>query len=85
MKVRIERNIPIPPATPKKKKTVYPWDDIDIGESFVHKGESKDVRTQASICARRYGKRFVVRKIKKGCRVWRVSLSYRMNEGRGDT
>lgn len=32
---KIEKNIPIPAPTRQARKSKYPWDDMDIGDSFA--------------------------------------------------
>lgn len=74
--IKIDKNIPLPRAS--KKRTVYPFQSLAVGESFFVPG-----RTPATISgSRQYaeratGHRFISRSVdengKNGVRVWRVA------------
>lgn len=63
---RIEKNVPLP------EKTVYPFDDMEVGDSFFDdtSGESK-IRGEAGR-ASVMGRKFKVKKTPDGYRCWRV-------------
>lgn len=65
--VQIETGIPIP-AKPHKSK--YPWDTMEVGQSFVG---GRGLGTLASATGKRIGRKFVTRKLECGnVRVWRT-------------
>jgi len=71
--MKIEKNVPMPQP---KNVEVYPYKEMDVGDSFMVKGESKYLL--ATVCNRngKYGKklgmRFTAKKMGNGVRVWRV-------------
>uniref|UniRef100_A0A6M3IIX2 Uncharacterized protein n=1 Tax=viral metagenome TaxID=1070528 RepID=A0A6M3IIX2_9ZZZZ len=74
---KIEKGIPIPhsqhPGGPPPK---YPFDEMEIGDSFLIRCEDKDrKKTQASVLssARRVAlKQFITRGNSLGVRIWRI-------------
>jgi len=65
----IEKGIPLP-ARPNK---VYPFDQMEVGDSFLipdHKYRA--VQAAASRAGKCSGKRFTVRNTKEGYRCWRI-------------
>ena len=74
--VAIEKRIPIPgrnvsPGRPRK----YPWLEMKRGDSFYVNGPTtrNSISTSASHASRRYQRRFTVRKLAQGFRVWRIA------------
>ena len=75
---KIEKGVPIPkvPYGAKKKPEKYPFLSMDVGDSFFIPGmESKIVTAYISSWRRRVGnsKKFSVRTMDGGIRVWRVA------------
>jgi hypothetical protein len=71
--IKLEKGIPLPRKNEKSNK--YPWDTMDIGDSFVFPDPSSPNTpyTAASQTNRRHtDKKFVVRKTDEGYRCWRV-------------
>jgi len=73
MKYMIATEIPLPPA-----RTLYPWQDMEVGDSFLVPGphdkvSGGKVRSAACDYGRRNGKAFSVRAECDGLRVWRRS------------
>ena len=79
----IEKDIPIPPLKGNRKETLYPFNQMEVGDSFfVPFGEDEKLtkmRVSASIGqrCRHYKKngqpnRFSMRSVGTGVRVWRV-------------
>jgi hypothetical protein len=69
--IKIERGIPLPKK--KKRAAVYPFDLMNVGDSFlVSKEKIKAVR-QAVIAIPKDGRKFVTRTMPNGLRVWRVA------------
>lgn len=66
--IEIERGIPIP------TNRIYPFPKMQIGDSFLcgNDMDSQAIRNSACRYGKRKNKKFVVRKVKEGYRVWRV-------------
>lgn len=72
MIVRIDKDIPLPPRSvgrPTAKK--YPWDTMEIGDSFLHQASYITATTSAQRKALN-GRKFSVRRMPDGIRIWRV-------------
>jgi len=70
MTIEVEKNIPIPP---EKKRNVYPYKSMEIGESFfIPTGKIQIVCNANYRTGKQLGKKFIARKEKEGCRVWRT-------------
>jgi len=71
MEFKIEKNVPF--AT-SKWPSMYPFEKMDIGDSFsAPAGKHHAVRCAASAYGRRHKKKFSVRKHGPDCRVWRLA------------
>jgi hypothetical protein len=80
MEVQIEKNIPIP--EPKKRKTKYPFQQMEVGDSFFYplKEECNTALLQMKLnnaactyCRKNNeGKKFKTTQLKSGVRVWRI-------------
>lgn len=69
--VKIEKGIPIPNVNKNGRKKKYPWDTMEIGDSFVMPRPSGVGIKQADV---RYGRKFTARKIDAtSARVWRIA------------
>ena len=67
---KIEKNIPIPEQTRKKK---YPFKDMEVGDSiFVEKEMISRVYSAARTYGSRKGLYFSARKEGNGYRIWRT-------------
>jgi hypothetical protein len=64
----IEKGIPIPTA--RRKWDDYPFDEMEIGESFFVPGSTSTAI--AAVGNRHKPKRFTARKENDGVRVWRI-------------
>ena len=68
--INIQKNIPIPP---EKKRNVYPYKNMEIGESFfVPTGKIQIVCNANYRTGKQLGKKFIARKENEGVRVWRT-------------
>lgn len=68
--VKIEKGVPAPRYRGRYK---YPWEVLEVGDSFlVGEGLYGTVMAGAQYQGKKLGKRFVVRKVEDGVRVWRV-------------
>lgn len=73
MVIKIDKGIPVPPENSHASK--YPFDLMEIGDSFFVSAEERKpdhMRSTASIHGKRIQKRYSVRKVENGTRVWRV-------------
>lgn len=72
--VKIDQGIPIPNAGCGHGRKRYPWDKMEVGDSFLHESEKpSSVSGQASMAGSRLGFKFSTRKTEEGYRVWRVA------------
>lgn len=70
MTIAVEKNIPIPP---EKKRNVYPYKSIEVGESFfVPTGKLQIVCNANYRSGKQLNKKFIARKENEGVRVWRT-------------
>lgn len=68
-KIVIEKNVPIPSGT---GSTVYPFCEMEVGDSFHWDGEKKKLHYAASYYGKRHKKRFCCRPEGTGSRCWRT-------------
>lgn len=67
----IETGIPV--QRHKHGNEVYPWRDLEVGQSFfVANGNLKSLRASASRMKREINHHFTVNPVDGGVRVWRV-------------
>ena len=70
--IKIEKGVPIPDRG-QGRPSIYPWNDMEVGDSFFAKGKSakkfSGVAAKAGIIR---GWKFSIRTVEGGCRVWRV-------------
>lgn len=68
----IDHNIPLP--GPRQSTTLrFPFALLEVGDSFFVPGDKNAVSPAAFQYAKRHGKKFTVRKVEGGHRVWRLS------------
>jgi hypothetical protein len=71
MNITIERGIPIPPKASREAK--YPFDALDIGDSFFVEGKAaKSFGSTIQAATKRTGFKFTFRAFDDGVRVWRT-------------
>jgi len=77
MQLSIEKNIPIPvPQNRKRSPIQVCLQQLEIGESFlipVPHGTMAKVSGNIGTHAKRVGKKFTLRTLEEGVRVWRVA------------
>ena len=77
MDIHIESGVPIPPKSGIKSRsyTMYPFAELEIGESFFVPGRKPgDISASTSWARLRYPDRgFVTRSVDGGTRVWRTA------------
>lgn len=72
MEIKIEKNVPCP-----KNFTKYPFDEMDVGDSFFVEAQGKTINAALISWKRRKknigsGKKFIRRTVNGGQRVWRI-------------
>ena len=76
----IESGVEIPPQSAPLRKMKYPFNRLNVGDSFVYPVTSPDdveavqnrLQSAAANWGRSRGMRFVTRRVTQGIRVWRV-------------
>lgn len=70
-KIEIEKGIPLPD---RRKRSIYPFAEMEFGDSFVVAKSPRAMASSAWKWAKRNGgeKKFACRTVEGGCRVWRV-------------
>lgn len=70
----VEKGVPVPKKREvKKRESRYPFDVMDVGDSFLIATDCTKVRAAAYAYAKRQNKKFVVRKIGSAHRCWRLA------------
>ena len=75
---KIEKGIPIPEKRTRMGGSIYPFDKMKVGDSFHlgdkarNYGEAHTVMIKAYLYGRYHNKKFSVRKVEDGYRVWRT-------------
>ena len=76
VKYTVEKGIPIPPRTRPPgggRKSIYPFLLLEVGDSvFVACDKHKQVRACAYNAGKIHGRKFAVRAVSGGVRVWRI-------------
>lgn len=67
---KIEKGIKLPPA--RGGDVVYPFGEMNVGDSFFAQIPRTNVAAAASLYGKRKKQRFATRKEKGGVRVWRT-------------
>jgi len=68
--IEVDKNIPIPP---EKKRNVYPYKVMNVGESFyIPDGKLQIVCNANYRSGKQLGRKFIARKENEGVRVWRT-------------
>lgn len=80
--IKIEKGVPIPalerPRVRASRGTKYPWDQLEIGDSFEFDGFLKHARTLASRRKRKDSRNYAVRRdpMSGVVRIWRVEPDF---------
>jgi hypothetical protein len=74
MMFKIEDGYEIPAERqPRKRRAKYPWNELNVGQSFFVDGAKlRSMSSTASHAGRRLSRKFVVRNAEHGVRVWRL-------------
>ena len=71
MTIQIEKNVPLPARL--AWNTQYPFASMEVGDSFhVPNGRLSAISTSAIQFGKRHNKKFTLRTVEKGIRVWRT-------------
>lgn len=74
--IKIEKGIPVPDNVNSKRSKRYPFDDMEIGDSFFIECSDQDKRRIGvniiSNAGRRKPKRFTTLSVDGGMRCWRI-------------
>lgn len=74
--IPIDKGIPIPRRKRGgrgPRRPIYPWDSMEIGDSFLAEGLTQIHMTAVcAYAARKFGARFTTRKVEGGVRIWRI-------------
>jgi hypothetical protein len=69
--IKIDKHIPAPEV---HGNTLYPWNEMEVGDSFFAPGKSRRTFNGAMRRRMQHGTaKFIVREIDGGARVWRVA------------
>lgn len=69
----IESGIPIPPAQTRGRiGPKYPWNEMEIGDSFVYPKSIKAARGVIYGAGKKSGKKFTARELNGQVRIWRT-------------
>jgi hypothetical protein len=75
--ITIDKGIPVP--TMRIRPSKYPWADMDVGDSFLVEATAEEMKARsasisrgATAAAKQLGRKFTVRKVDGGVRVWRT-------------
>ncbi len=69
----IEKGIPVPKMTGAGRKTKYPFESMQVGDSFfVKDGTVKTLSRSCGTYGKRLERKFTSRTVDGGARVWRV-------------
>lgn len=69
----IEKGIPVPKMTGAGRKTKYPFESMQVGDSFfVKDGTVKTLSRSCGTYGKRLERKFASRTVEGGARVWRV-------------
>lgn len=70
--IKIDKGIPLPQRKPHKTK--YPWETMDVGDSFLCPGITSAAYPLATSAGARYApKKFQASETTEGWRIWRTA------------
>lgn len=74
MEIKIDKTIPIPSDVGAGRKAIYPFELMEVGDSFLVPAELRETaKSSAYSWASRKGVKFAVRTSRDGVRVWRTA------------
>ena len=70
----VEKGIPKPPPREQRGRKIYPWRDMEVGDSFFSdRVKFSNMQCTASKMGKSLGWKFEVHREKDGHRVWRIA------------
>ena len=74
MKFKLEKDIPIPAKQMRKKQSIYPFNKMEVGDSFiVPLNKIKTMRTAIAHYKKRHPEwSYASRTLQEGFRIWRI-------------
>lgn len=69
----IEKGMPMPPKARGKGRLIYPWDEMEVGDSFVTDGKGNARALIINATKSRPDKAFEARTVKGVSRIWRTA------------
>ena len=74
MGVQVNQGVPMPPNKRPQKQDKWPWTELEVGDSFLMEGAKGNAAyTITYHASRRLGRKFSVRQVDGGYRVWRIA------------
>lgn len=72
--IPIDKGIPIPTRCRGRagRRLLFPFADMEIGDSFFVAGAASSVESAASRYGQKLGRKFTARYVDGGVRVWRI-------------
>ena len=70
---KIEKGVPLPRKTGRDGQNLYPWPEMEIGDSIFLPGKTIKDSNAGLQYGRAHGKKFTARSVEGGIRVWRVA------------
>ena len=70
--MQIEKNIPMPETKKSGKPSLYPFADMDVGDSFFVAKPKNTMAAAAYANGKKHGKTFNAIEVEGGTRVWRT-------------
>lgn len=74
--LKIDKDVPIPASDPGGRPEKYPWQKMEVGDSFLIPLESMKHKSAINLAyqaGQRTGRKFSGRRIEGGTRVWRIA------------
>lgn len=68
--IKIDKGVPVPNSYAKKHK--YPFPELEVGDSFFVATSPGKLSSQAWAMGKRLKRKFTVRAVEGGVRVWRI-------------
>jgi hypothetical protein len=68
---KIDKGLKMPEPPAEGRRTKYPWERLEVGDSFEINAPLQVARTHARQASARYGKQFDAQAYKGKVRVWR--------------
>ncbi len=73
MSIEIEKDIPLTTNPTQSPTALYPWRQMEVGDSFFVAGKTQaNFGSHVFQSGKRLGKKFAVRTVEGGVRVWRT-------------